>query len=116
MFGKILKIDNNEITIENISGRALSNIMNCHLVFEDEGRKVVGELIFIDEKIARVLLIGEIKNDTFIAGILQKPSGSSNVRVINAVELEMILGKNTLVPVIDTDLEPDYTVRGFINN
>ena len=96
MFGKILKIDNNEITIENISGRALSNIMNCHLVFEDEGRKVVGELIFIDEKIARVLLIGEIKNDTFIAGILQKPSGSSNVRVINAVELEMILGKNTL--------------------
>lgn len=27
-----------------------------------------------------------------------------------------VLGKNTLVPVIDTDLEPDYTVRGFINN
>lgn len=27
-----------------------------------------------------------------------------------------VLGKNTLVPVIDTDLEPDYTVRRFINN
>ena len=84
MFGKILKIDNNEITIENTSGKALSSIMNCHLVFEDIDRLVVGELIYIDKEIAKVLLVGEIKNNTFISGTIQKPSGTSNIRIISA--------------------------------
>ncbi len=96
MFGKILKIDNNEITIENTSGKALSSIMNCHLVFEDVSRLVVGELIYIDKEIAKVLLVGEIKNNTFISGTIQKPSGTSNIRIINASELELIIGKNTI--------------------
>ncbi len=96
MFGKILKIDNNEITIENTSGKALSSIMNCHLVFEDIDRLVVGELIYIDKEIAKVLLVGEIKNNTFISGTIQKPSGTSNIRIISAFELELIIGKNTI--------------------
>ena len=94
MFGKILKIDNNEITIENISKKALSSIMNCHLVFVDPDRLVVGELIYIDKEIARVLLVGEIKNHEFISGTIQKPSGTSNIRIINSQELELIIGKN----------------------
>ena len=96
MFGKILKIDNNEITIENTSGKALSSIMNCHLVFEDIDRLVLGELIYIDKEIAKVLLVGEIKNNTFISGTIQKPSGTSNIRIISAFELELIIGKNTI--------------------
>lgn len=96
MFGKILKIDNNEITIENTSGKALSSIMNCHLVFVDSDRLVVGELIYIDKEIARVLLVGEIKNNTFISGTIQKPSGTSDIRIISAKELELIIGKNNI--------------------
>ena len=49
MFGKILKIDNNELTIENLGRKAISSLMNCHIVLEDEFRKVVGEIIYIDE-------------------------------------------------------------------
>lgn len=96
MFGKILKIDNNEITIENTSGKALSSIMNCHIVFEDIDRLVVGELIYIDKEIAKVLLVGEIRNNEFISGVIQKPSGTSNIRIINAHELELIIGKNNI--------------------
>ena len=54
MFGKILKIDNNEVIVENISKKALSSLMNCHLVFEDNERKVVGEVVYIDEQIVRI--------------------------------------------------------------
>ena len=94
MFGKILKIDNNEITIENLSGKALSSIMNCHLVFEEMNRKIIGELIYIDKEIAKVLLIGEIINNQFIAGTIKKPSGTSTVRIINDLELQLIIGSN----------------------
>lgn len=94
MFGKILKIDNNEITIENLSGKALSSIMNCHLVFEEMNRKIIGELIYIDREIAKVLLIGEIINNQFIAGTIKKPSGTSTVRIINDLELQLIIGSN----------------------
>ena len=96
MFGKILKIDNNELTIENVSGSALSNLMNCHVIFEDEGRKAVGEVIYIDEKLAKILLIGEIINDKFTAGIIRKPSGTSKVRIVTYQELEILYGKNEL--------------------
>lgn len=94
MFGKILKINNNEITIENLSGKALSSIMNCHLVFEEMNRKIIGELIYIDKEIAKVLLIGEITNNQFIAGTIKKPSGTATVRIINDLELQLIIGSN----------------------
>lgn len=94
MFGKILKINNNEITIENLSGKALSSIMNCHLVFDEINRKIIGELIYIGREIAKVLLIGEIINNQFIAGTIKKPSGTSTVRIINDLELQLIIGSN----------------------
>lgn len=96
MFGKILKIDNNEVIVENISKKALSSLMNCHLVFEDNERKVVGEVVYIDEQIVRILLVGEIINNKFNSGIIKKPSGNSLIRIITVAELELIFGKNEL--------------------
>ena len=96
MFGKILKIDNNEVIVQNISKKALSSLMNCHLVFEDNERKVVGEVVYIDEQIVRILLVGEIINNKFNSGIIKKPSGNSLIRIITVAELELIFGKNEL--------------------
>ena len=90
MFGKVLKLDNNEVTLENLSRRAISNLMNCHIVFEDETRRIIGEVIYVDEEIVRVLLVGEIVNNVFISGIIKKPSGITNVRIITIPELELI--------------------------
>ena len=70
MFGKVLKLDNNEVTLENLSHRAISNLMNCHIVFEDESRRIIGEVIYVDEEIVKVLLVGEILNNVFISGII----------------------------------------------
>ena len=81
MFGKVLRIDNNELTIENLGKKALSSLMNVHVVFEDETRKIIGEIIFIDETVIKILLVGEIVNNTFISGVIKKPSGITNIRI-----------------------------------
>ena len=43
---------------------------------------VVGEIIYIDESLIKVLLVGEIVNNKFISGIIKKPSAISNIRII----------------------------------
>ena len=96
MFGKVLRIDNNELTIENLGKKALSSLMNVHVVFEDETRKIIGEIIFIDETLIKILLVGEIVNNTFISGVIKKPSGITNIRIVTFPELELIFGKNQL--------------------
>ena len=66
MFGKVIRIDNNLVTIENLGRKALSSLMNCHIVFEDETRKIVGEIVYIDEEIVKILLVGEIVEGIFV--------------------------------------------------
>ena len=96
MFGSIKRVDNNEVIIENLSHRTISNLMNCHLIFEDGGRRIVGEVIFIDNDVVKVLLVGELVDNKFIAGIIKKPSGNCNIRIITYGELELIFGENKI--------------------
>lgn len=96
MFGKIKRINNNEVTIENISGKAISSLIACHVIFLEDNRKIVGEVTYIDEVEAKILLVGEIINNKFNAGIVKKPSGIAPVRVIYKEELELIIGKNEI--------------------
>ena len=96
MFGKIKSINNNEVTIENISGKAISSLIACHVIFLEDSRKIVGEVTYIDEVEAKILLVGEIINNKFNAGIVKKPSGIAPVRVIYKEELELIIGKNEI--------------------
>lgn len=96
MFGKIKRINNNEVTIENSSGKAISSLIGCHVIFLEDSRRIVGEVTYIDEVEAKILLVGEIINNVFNAGIIKKPSGIAPVRVINKDELELIIGKSEL--------------------
>lgn len=96
MFGKIKRINNNEVTIENTSGKAISSLIGCHIIFLEDSRRIVGEVTYIDEVEAKILLVGEIINNVFNAGIIKKPSGIAPVRVINKDELELIIGKSEI--------------------
>ena len=50
MLGKLLRVDENTLTYENRSDKSLSYLMNCHLVFDETDRKLVGELIDLMKK------------------------------------------------------------------
>lgn len=95
MFGKIIKIDGNLVIINNNNKETHAEYMNCHIVFEEIGRKVVGEIIKISDEEINILLIGEIENNIFSPGIIKKPGSNTSARIINVDELELIIGKNT---------------------
>ena len=94
MFGKILEIDENKVIIENAKKETHSEFMNCHIIFEEPSKKTVGEIVKMDDNLINVLLIGEIENNVFSAGVVKKPATNAIIRIINVGELELIIGKN----------------------
>ena len=74
MFGSVLNIDDNFVTVENLSGEAQANYLNIHVVFPEEKRSVVGEILRIDSKTIDIMLVGEIRNNNFTSGVIKKPS------------------------------------------
>lgn len=93
MFGKITEINGNSCIVENISHVTYSELMNCHVVFPESDRLVVGEIIKIGEEKITILLVGEIRSNRFFPGVVKKPS--TTPRIINVNELELIIGKQT---------------------
>ena len=97
MIGKIFSIEENNVMVEltiDIANQA--NLINIHVIFEDGNTKIVGEILNINKNIARIGVVGEIINGSFIPGINKKPSFRSLVRIIVLDELSLILGEQTI--------------------
>lgn len=96
MFGKIIYISDTESHVEVPKDGSLStNIMNMHVIFEDEGRKVVGEVEDLGAEIMKIRFLGEIENGRFIGGVIRKPTFNSSIRMINSDEVGLLLGDDT---------------------
>lgn len=93
MIGKIITIDENIVKIKlSINEDEQSNILNRHIILENNSGNLVGEAISIDNDILKLLMIGEIYNNQFIPGAIKKPSLTSKVRLINNEELNLLIG------------------------
>ena len=112
MFEKIIYIDNNTAHVK-IAGDLTSNIMNLHVVFEDQSRKILGEIQDINGDLATISFLGEFVENKFQSGIIRKPSLSANIRLINKEELGELVGDNDNKSMI-LGLSPlynDYPVK-----
>jgi len=96
MIGIILKIENNTVYLKpSIDIYQYGNIINKHVIFESSNNNnIVGEVININEHFIEINTIGEITNDTFIYGNVNKPAFNSKCRLINKQDLEIIFGSN----------------------
>jgi len=93
MFGKIVYISDNVAHIEIPEGTPVAtNLMNMHVVFEDDKKKILGEVEDISEKIIKVQFLGEIVDNHFVGGVIRKPTLSATIRVITKEELSLIVG------------------------
>lgn len=93
MFGKIVYISDNIAHIEIPEGTPVAtNLMNMHVVFEDEKKKILGEVEDISEKLIKVGFLGEIVDNHFVGGVIRKPTLSAKIRVISKEELGLIVG------------------------
>lgn len=95
MFGKIINITDKTIEIEiNQNSNVIPNLMNLHIIFEDENAKLLGEVRNVLDGKIHVDLKGQFIGDKFIQGTIKKPSLNSKVRLIEENELNIILGQD----------------------
>ena len=96
MFGELINVKDNYVIIENKSKIIDSNYLNLHVIFTENNRRIVGEIISIDKNTINILLIGEIINDSYVNGIVKKPNLSNGCRIIYKSELELLLGSQDI--------------------
>lgn len=94
MFGKIVYISDNVAHVSIPENAPLQqNLMNRHVIFEDEDKKILGEVEDVSSDIIKIRFHGEIDGDSFIAGVLRKPNLTASVRIIEPKELKVIMGE-----------------------
>lgn len=94
MLGNIIDIVRNIVTLKlTIDVNNQASLSNLHVVFEDNGVKVIGEIGDINQECAKITIVGEINNNTiFLPGFNKKPSFKSTCRLVTYEELKLILG------------------------
>ncbi|MCM1370610.1 MAG: ATP-binding protein [Clostridium sp.] len=96
MFGKIIYVSDNIAQIERVKDKPITtDLMNMHVIFEDEDKKIVGEVQDISSDIIKVRFLGEIENNRFIGGVLRKPKLTSTIREVNQDEIKIIVGSDS---------------------
>ena len=95
MLGKIEEIIDNQVKIKlDIDIAEQSNLVNLHVVFEDDKeKKIVAEVANVNKQYMFANIVGDIVDGVFTPGSNTKPSFKSVVRLIGMSELELILGK-----------------------
>ena len=96
MFERITYISNNGCTIKlSDNANITTDLMNMHIIFEDNAKKVLGEVIDVDGKEVKANFLGEISGDTLIGGNIRKPALDSKIRIIDMAEVPLIMGTDT---------------------
>ena len=113
MFGKIIDIEENTVIMENLKKEAETNLLNVHIVFGENDRSIVGEIIGINSEIIKVLLLGEIKNNVFTPSVVKKPSFKTPARLIYKSELELFLGSQDIASKSNLLIGKSTTYEGY---
>ncbi len=117
MFKEITAISKNYAWVK-IEGTTNEDLLNMNLVFEDNGKRILGEVDEVDDGKVKVSFLGEFVENKFQSGIIRKPSLSANIRLINKEELGELVGDNDNKSMI-LGLSPlynDYPVKIDIND
>ncbi len=93
MFKGIIAITKN-YAIVKIDGIVSDDLLNLNVIFEENNKKILGEIEEIINGEAKINFLGEFHNNKFFDGIIRKPSINASIRIINADELKEITGNN----------------------
>lgn len=121
MLGKILEIIENKIIVElTIDITSQPSIVGLHVVFEDQNRKILGEVESVNKTRLTANILGEFVNQSFVPGAVKKPSFKSNIRMINVEELELLLGSQNFtddtVYIGNSNVYDNYHINVDINS
>ena len=103
MLGKIIGIKDNIALLKlNVKLEEMQNIINLYVMFEDNEKKLIGEIVDIDEGIAYVNLMGELDGDDFNFAVSKKPSFAATSKLISKDKVNYIIGM------------PDYSEKKYL--
>ncbi len=92
MLGTIIGIEEDVVLLKlAINLKEFQNLINLHVVMEDNNQMIVGEIIDIKEGVAYISLIGQIVDNHFVFGVMRKPSFGANVKLISKEKIPMII-------------------------
>lgn len=98
MIGTISEIIDNSVIVNlNIDITAQPNLVNLHVVFEDNDTKVIGEVVNVTMSQLTANIVGEMEGNQFSPGSSSKPSFKSGVRLVKTEELELLLGNQSVL-------------------
>ena len=93
MLGSIIGIQDNTVLVKlNIELDQFENLINLHVVMEEPNKKFVGEIVDIKENIAYINLLGEIKDEKFVFGVIRKHSFGASIKLISKEWIPLIIG------------------------
>ena len=92
MLGTIIGLEEDQVLLKlNIPLNEFQSLINLHVVMEDADKMIVGEIADIKENIAYINLLGEIKDNKFVFGIIRKPSFGASVKLVSKEKIPMII-------------------------
>ena len=92
MLGTIVGSEEDTILLKlSIDLKSYQSLINMYVVMEDSNQVLVGEIYDIKGDIAYINLVGEIKNNDFVFGIIKKPSFAAVVKLISKEKIPLII-------------------------
>ena len=118
MLGKIIGIEENKVLVKlDINIYEIANIIGKNVIFVEGENKIIGGITNINNGIATITLVGEIVNNNFIYGDINKPSFASSVKLITNEELDIIFRNNNNNSIIlgNSFVYRNYQIKLDIN-
>ena len=119
MFDKIIYISDHSANIKLKEDTEVAiNLMNLHLIFEDNDKTILGEVDDLEDGVVKARFLGEIVNGKLIGGVLRKPSLDAKIRVIKQEEIPLVVGENKTgyMPFGVSPYYNDFPVYLDVNN
>ena len=96
MFDKIVYISDKGCNVKLTDPENIElNLMNLHLIFEDDKKRILGEVDDLDGDMVKVRFLGEIVDNKVVSGTIRKPAMDAKVRTVEQSEIPMICGTDT---------------------
>jgi len=93
MLGNIFGVEDNTVIIKlDIDILKTKNLIGLHVEMKDEEDRLIGEITDVKDGLAYINLLGELKEDSFVFGVLRKPSFSSKIKLLDNKEIVKIIG------------------------
>ena len=91
MIGSVVEIDNENIVINLLDNINQSNLINQYIVISSANKLLVGEVINVKEKVIQSKLVGEIINNQFAFGVINRPNMGSPVYLMAKDKIPLII-------------------------